>query len=740
MLAFKSSSPVLRWGIALLTPVLALVLTNLLWPTHRQGVFLFFVAGIVLTAWGAGFWPALLATIFSIALIDFFLLEPREAFSADVLDIGQLIAFGAIVSFINWIESRRTRTEQSLLNERERLGIILSSIADGVVVTDAKGNITYANLAAQAMSRNARLVSQPFAAAIRLKNRQGETSIPTLPPGQTTPVRVRDLALGQNGDAVPVDVSVAPVHKGHEYSSGAVWVLHDVSERQRTDNIQRQSAQHLRNVLDSLAFFVGVMTTDGTLVEMNRPALQLSNLKAEDVIGKPLVEMKSIAYSEPVREQLQDALNRAMHGEIVRYDARVQAADDQLVHVDFTLAPMRDADGMITHIIVSAVDISSRKQAEVERAQLTLLLELQRQRLKSILANVPGLVWEAVGDPAVSQKATFVNDYVEKMVGYSVDEWLTTPDLWQRLVHPDDREKAVQEAAENYRRGGPGVVQFRCVTKDGRSIHTETHSTLSYDENTRSMVVRGVTMDITDRKIAEESLARYAEDLRRSNLELQQFAYIASHDLQEPLRMVTSYLQLLEQRYHDQLDDDAREFIGYAVDGAARMKALIQDLLIYSRVERAEKNFARVDTNAVLQHVLENLSVTIEENSATVTVETLPVIIGDERQITQLFQNLISNAIKFHGERQPEIHIGAECKGSDWVFCVRDNGIGIEAQYLDRIFVIFQRLHNRGKYPGTGIGLAICKKVVERHGGRIWVESCPGEGTTFYFTIPARTQ
>jgi PAS domain S-box-containing protein len=738
MFPFKPSSPVLRWAIALLTPLLALLLTNLLWPTNPQGLFLFFIAGVVLTAWGAGFWPALLATVFSIGLIDYFLLEPREVISLKTFDLGQLLAFGVIASFINWIESRRTRTEQSLLNERERLGIMLSSIADGVVVTDSKDNITFANQAVQSMTRNNNLVGQPLAAALRLKNKQGETSV--IAPERTKPIRMRDLMLGQNGEAIPVDVSVAPIHRGREYSLGAVWVLHDISERQRTDDVQRESAQHLRNVLDNLAFFVGVMTTDGTLVEVNRPALQVSNLTAEEVIGKPFVDMKAVAYSEPVREQLQAAIIRAAQGETVRYDTRVQVARDQLIHVDFTLAPMREADGNITHIIASAVDISARKQAEGERAQLTLMLELQRQRLKSILANVPGLVWEAVGDPSISQKATFVNDYVENMIGYSVDEWLTIPDLWQRLVHPDDRERAVQEAAENYRRGGPGVVQFRCVTKDGRTIHTETHSTLSYDENTGSMVVRGVTMDITDRKIAEESLARYADDLRRSNLELQQFAYVASHDLQEPLRMVTSYLQLLEQRYHDQLDDDAREFIGYAVDGAARMKALIQDLLIYSRVERAAKVFAPVDANAVLKDVLENLSVMIEENKATITADSLPTITGDERQITQLFQNLISNAIKFHGDRQPEIHMGVERKNNEWVFCVRDNGIGIEAQYLDRIFIIFQRLHNRGKYPGTGIGLAICKKVVERHGGRIWVESCPGEGTTFYFTIPATAQ
>jgi PAS domain S-box-containing protein len=730
----KPTSPVLRWGIALLTPLLALMLASLLWPVNQYGLFLFFIAGVMLTAWGAGTLPALLATAFSMVLIDYFLLEPLNTFSYGLLDTIQLLTFGLIAVFIIWIESKRTRTEQTLISERERLGIILSSIADGVIVTDEQENITFVNHAAEVMTKTKALMGQQFSKAVLLRDKQA-VALP-IPPRLTQPIQMRDLVLCPNGEPLPVDVSVSPIHAERQYALGAVWVLHDMSERQRTDEVQRKSAKHLQIVLDNLAFFVSVLTTDGIVTEVNLPILQISDLNPEDVIGKPFIKMDFIAYSEQVQAQFQDAITRTVQGETVRFDARIRVGSERFIYMDFTLAPMPDMDGKISHIIASAVDISARKQAELERAHLTLMLELQRQRLKSILANVPGLVWEAVGDPGVSQKATFVNDYVETMVGYTVDEWLTIPDLWVRLVHPDDRERAIQEAADNYHRGQPGVVQFRCVTKDGRVIHTETHSTLSYDESTKTPVVRGVTMDITERKIAEEALARYAEDLRRSNLELQQFAYVASHDLQEPLRMVTSYLQLLEQRYHDQLDEDAREFIGYAVDGAARMKALIQDLLTYSRVERAEKIFSPVDTNMVLKNVLDNLSVTIEESNAAITVDTLPTITGDERQITQLFQNLISNAIKFRGERKPEIHIGAERKGNNWVFYVRDNGIGIEAQYLDRIFVIFQRLHNRGKYPGTGIGLAICKKVVERRGGRIWVESQPGEGTTFYFNIP----
>jgi signal transduction histidine kinase len=234
-------------------------------------------------------------------------------------------------------------------------------------------------------------------------------------------------------------------------------------------------------------------------------------------------------------------------------------------------------------------------------------------------------------------------------------------------------------------------------------------------------------------------LERQKQELARSNAELQQFAYVASHDLQEPLRMVTSYVQLLERRYRGQLDADADDFIAFAVDGAARMQQLIQDLLAYSRVGTRGQPFAPADCQVVLNQVLSDLQVSIQESDAVVTRDPLPTVMADATQLGQLFQNLVGNAIKFRGDRRPEIHVSAERReDGHWLFSVRDNGIGIEPQYAERIFLIFQRLHTRDEYPGTGIGLAICKRIVARHGGRIWVESEPGKGSIFYFTLPER--
>ena len=248
--------------------------------------------------------------------------------------------------------------------------------------------------------------------------------------------------------------------------------------------------------------------------------------------------------------------------------------------------------------------------------------------------------------------------------------------------------------------------------------------------------VTELTEQINNYRAEIRERKRTEAELQRSNEELERFAYIASHDLQEPLRMVTSFTKLLSQRYSGQLDASADQIINFAVDGATRMQALINDLLMYSRVGTRKKPLEPVDCEALLQQVLANFQLLIEETGATIIKSSLPVIVGDKAQLLQLFQNLVNNAIKYRSDRSPQVEIGAELHNGQWLFWVKDNGIGIDPTHNERIFLIFQRLHTREKYAGTGIGLALCKRIVERHEGRIWVESEEGKGAKFYFTLP----
>ena len=297
-----------------------------------------------------------------------------------------------------------------------------------------------------------------------------------------------------------------------------------------------------------------------------------------------------------------------------------------------------------------------------------------------------------------------------------------------------------------------GYVRYEHLpleTRKGKRIDVEFVSNV-YSVN-QLKVIQCNIRDITERKRAEEALEKRtqelaysrealeekAQELARSNTELQQFAYVASHDLQEPLRTMASFAQLLQQRYQGKLDANADDFIHFIVDGATRMQGLIQDLLAYSRVGSRGKNFVPTDCTTVCDQAVANLQMAVTESGAVVTHDSLPTVQGDGAQLIQVFQNLVGNSLKFRDSQAPRIHVAAERKASEWVFAVKDNGIGIDPQYADRIFEVFQRLHNRTEYPGSGIGLAITKKIVERHGGHIWVESQPNQGATFFFTLPA---
>ncbi len=334
----------------------------------------------------------------------------------------------------------------------------------------------------------------------------------------------------------------------------------------------------------------------------------------------------------------------------------------------------------------------------------------------------------------VKQKWVYMNPAGVKLLRAKSEGELLGREI-QEIISPEFRD-IVRSRVEQVQETGLSSpeIEEQFIRLDGAKVDVSVSAVpIDYQGESGIFVF---AEDISSRKQAEEELRRSHDELERSNTELQQFAYVASHDLQEPLRMVSSYMGLLERRYKGRLDADADDFIGYAVDGAKRMRMLINDLLEYSRVGTHGKAFGPVDCETLLNRVLGHLQLSIQDSGATVTHDHLPIVIGDGAQLIRLFQNLINNSLKFRKDAPPLIHISAEPSDGNWLFSVHDNGIGIDPQYADRIFVIFQRLHDREEYPGTGIGLAICKKIVERHGGRIWIQSEQDKGATFFFTIP----
>ena len=391
----------------------------------------------------------------------------------------------------------------------------------------------------------------------------------------------------------------------------------------------------------------------------------------------------------------------------------------------------------------------------------------------------------AIADDAIisvdeAQAITLFNRGAERIFGYTAEEILGRPlDVLLperfRAAHPghiksfakspetsrvmaqrreifgcrkDGTQFPAEASISKLRLGGEIVftVILRDVTerKAAEEALQRAHDELEQrvGERTAELLERNTQLqqEVLERKRAEARLAKQAQELARSNADLEQFAYVASHDLQEPLRMVASYSQLLARRYRGKIDTDADEFIGFVVDGVVRMQRLINDLLSFSRVGTRGKEFRPTSCDSVMQHVLANLGAAMEESGARVSFSDLPTVLADDTQMVLLLQNLVGNAIKFRREEAPQVRVAAQRNGGEWVFSVSDNGIGIEPQYAERIFVIFQRLHTAAEYPGTGIGLAICKKIVERHGGRIWMESHPGAGSTFHFTLPVREE
>ena len=400
--------------------------------------------------------------------------------------------------------------------------------------------------------------------------------------------------------------------------------------------------------------------------------------------------------------------------------------------------PAADNGPFLTEELALLKTTTQRLEHVVERDRAALRLQASEERfaLAARGANDGILDWDLVTDEVM------LSPRWKSMLGYDQDELTDSVATWDALLHPDDKD-AVWESMSRYLTNGSDIYEgeSRLRHKDGHYVPVLTRGfALRRESDGTALRFTGTNTDLTEVRAMEASLHDAIDELRKSNQELEQFAYVASHDLQEPLRMVASYTQLLARRYADELDQDAQDFIGYAVDGATRMQQLIQDLLAYSRITTRGAPPEPVDVRGALDDAIRNLETAVAESGATVTADDLPTVLGDRAQLVQLLQNLIGNSIKFHRpEASPHVHVSARPDPDDdsrWAFLVADDGIGIDPKYADRVFVIFQRLHGREEYAGTGIGLALCKRIVERHGGAIWLQPDRTDGTTVSFTLP----
>ncbi len=563
---------------------------------------------------------------------------------------------------------------------------------------------------------------------------------------------VQDYALEirhRDGRVIPVlyNASVFRDRKGEVV--GVFAAARDITESKRAEKAIRQLAAIVESAEDAVIS----ETMEGLVLSWNPAAEKLYGYSAGEIVGKSVY----ILVPEERRVELTDIMKRISSGEHVQhYETMRQTKDGRPVPVSLTVSAIKNNLGQVIGISTVARDITERKLAEeqirklnaeleqmvVERtAQLSDSLELNR---KIIDASSIGIFACREDGPCM-----IANPAIARIIGSTVEEVLS---INFRELDPLKKNGLFQkiETALSSRLEQKGETYL--TTTFGKYLWISYYITTFQSMGKLHFLM--MVEDISERKQAEAELNRYREhleelvkertqelasavtNLERSNQDLEQFAYEASHDLQEPLRMISSYTQLLARRYKGKLDQDADDFIGYTVDGANRMQQLINDLLAFSRVGTRGKPLESVSSQAALDLALENLQTAIEESHAQVTQDTLPVVLADDFQLMQLFQNLIGNAIKFHSDKPPSIHVGIEDGEKEWVFTVQDNGIGIDPQYFGRIFIIFQRLNKRDQFPGTGIGLAICKKIVQRHGGRIWADSKPGLGSTFYFTLP----
>jgi PAS domain S-box-containing protein len=495
------------------------------------------------------------------------------------------------------------------------------------------------------------------------------------------------------------------------------------ASRKYSENSLRESEKKYRLIFETANEGIWITDSNRMTIMVNQRLSEMLGYPIDEILGKTSSDFL-FDDQEEIRLEISDILKSGMK---TSREFKFRRKDGSILWAISNASPVLDNQGRVIKIVAMLTDITKRKKAEnaLNEAKEKLNLALES-------GNIGIWEWDLKSDE------TLWDERMQLMFGVKPGSFENTHKAFVNLIHEEDiwhLEKAINETVNH---GKPYVILYRTKPVNGKIKFITSRAIVNKFENGKPVSLLGVCFDITSlREETDYTILKLNEELLRSNKELEHFAYVASHDLQEPLRMVSCFTQLLADQYKGKLDDKANDYINYAVEGSNRMYELLNGLLAYSRIHTKGKNFTEIDTGLVLSDVLKNLSLKIKESKATIVTDELPVIYADGTQMIQLFQNLFSNAIKFSPEK-PRIYISYKITGNKYCFAVKDYGIGIESQYFEKIFHIFQRLLPRDKFEGTGIGLAICKRIVERHGGEIWLESEPGKGSTFYFTIPIK--